>query len=236
MDKEQNNVVIISPCSLIVHGLTHILDGREPKAYNVIGNTNTPSGAFEVLRQQRPHVALIDLATGDCDPNFSFVSEMRERDLSLPLVTFSHSRNPGYNDLARLAGAQEHLSYACTPTLLHQALRRAREHSFAGVQTELGGFALNLPVPSKQVVEPHERLHLTPRQYELYVLLGEGKDAQEIAASLKIELKSIGPYCALLAQKLGHQGIPQLRYHAIRDVVREELARETKSEFLEKVL
>jgi DNA-binding CsgD family transcriptional regulator len=56
----------------------------------------------------------------------------------------------------------------------------------------------------------HANARLSGRETEVMRLLGDGKTTSEIAAKLKVSIKTIQEYCARLKQKMGAANIRQL--------------------------
>lgn len=230
--EEQKNVAIITPYQLILRGLDSLLENCEKNTFVVTGTAQTPTDALELFaRKPYIDVALIDLAMGDCDPNLGFISRVREAHSHLPIVTLSHSHNSLYVDLVRSVGAQEHVNYHCLADTLCESLQSATRAMFPVVrpkQFEFDALVLPLlPFDTSSDVPPDGRRILTRRQYQTYVLLGEGKNYHEIARSLGIQPASVAVSFQLIARRLGFDNVNAVRYHAIHRAVLTGLEKES---------
>ena len=235
-DIERKDVALITPYSLVMFGLDRFLEAEGESRKNgkhgslvVTRTAQTPEDAlYELARKPLVDVALIDLAIGDCDPNLAFVGRVRELYTCLPIVTISQSPSSGYLDLARSVGAQEHLSYHCEASTLCETLRRASRAVFpykSPEQVELPGIVSSPALVLEQLPEDELRL-LTPRQRQIYILLGEGKNYHEIGDSLGIKHTTVGVYYQNMAKRLGCENVNKLRYRAIRRAVLSEFKME----------
>jgi DNA-binding CsgD family transcriptional regulator len=61
----------------------------------------------------------------------------------------------------------------------------------------------------------YARATLSRRETEILRLLGDGKTTSEIAAKLKVSMKTVQEYCARLKQKMGAANIHQLARIAV---------------------
>ncbi len=58
---------------------------------------------------------------------------------------------------------------------------------------------------------------LSPQQQQVYDLLSQARDADGIAVRLQVSRRSVEGYCTRLMDKLGAEGMKELRRRAIAD-------------------
>ena len=73
------------------------------------------------------------------------------------------------------------------------------------------------PRAAVAIEEPTPLDGLSGQQRKLYRLLGQGCANEEIARQLGISVRTLESYCARVIDKLGLQGVRELRQQAIRD-------------------
>ena len=60
---------------------------------------------------------------------------------------------------------------------------------------------------------------LSGQQQQIYRLLGRGTPNEDIARQLGISVRTLESYCVRIMDKLGVQGVKELRRRAIRDAL-----------------
>ncbi|MCX6543190.1 MAG: response regulator transcription factor [Acidobacteria bacterium] len=101
--------------------------------------------------------------------------------------------------------------------------REAAQSLVAAIRTVLDGGDYVSPRAASGLAQRVTDPDLSRQQEQLYDLLGEGCDAQEIAARLHVSPRTVETYCTRLMDKMGLAGMKELRRHAISDRQRRSL-------------
>jgi DNA-binding NarL/FixJ family response regulator len=186
--------------------LIQSLDGVE-----VVAETGDGREALALIRQHRPHVALLDIAMPGL--NGIEVTSQVAGEPSTKVIILSMHATDEYVRRALSAGASGYLLKDAGVSELEVAIRAVTR----------GGTYLS-PAVSKRVVEGYvhptpgasELERLTPRQREILQLVAEGCSTKEIAQKLKIGVRTVEAHRAELMERVDIHDIAGLVRYAIR--------------------
>ena len=148
-------------------------------------------------------LAVVDLALGD-ESGIELIKKLHARGLAV-LV---YSMHEGSNIIRRAldAGAGGYVTK-----------REAAESLIDAIRAVLAGSRYLSPRVEAALRDPTPLDALSGQQLQIYRLLGQGVSNEEIAGTLGISVRTLESYCARILDKLGMQGIKELRRKAIRD-------------------
>ena len=175
----------------------------------------------EVMRRVRESdfdVLVLDLAM-PLRSGMKLINRLHGEKPNLRILVLGMHQELQHAVRAIMAGANGYLTMDCAPAQLIQALRRVAARGVfisAEVAEQLalgamqGGAAL-----------PHEAL--SNREFEVFRLLADGVCGTDIAARLKLSVKTVSTHKANLMQKMGLQNHSELIRYAIKHGVSEPL-------------
>jgi DNA-binding NarL/FixJ family response regulator len=153
----------------------------------VCGEADTAANARALAGRLRPDAAVVDLML-QTDDGLKLVRELRADLPGLRLVVLSMLDAAVYRPKALQAGASCFVSKLEGPAAIIAALRQT-------------GPAARPPKPGPQAV--HELAALSERELQVFILLGQGRSTQEIAAALNVSVKTIESHRENIKGKLG---------------------------------
>ena len=177
-------------------GVEEAIDGASGGAVTVVGRTDDPRTAVDLVRRRRPHVVLLDLALGPAGltalrdlhrstPVTRIVAVAAEADVNLVSATFragAHgvllgSTTPGDLVAPLLAAASGHCGLPATvlPSLVGTAVAR----------------------------RPELLDTLTPEDRQLWRMVADGVETMQIAETLFVSERTAKRMVALLLRRLG---------------------------------
>jgi len=171
------------------------------------------ASALESIQRLRPDIAIVDISLPGTS-GLELVKELRTRCPELPVLVFSTHDESLYAERALQAGARGYLMKEAPPEELVAALRRIMGGqvylSDRMTQAMLG--KVSRGEAAQPVASPTDRL--TPRELEVFRLIGQGLTTRQVAAQLALSPKTIEGYCAKIKEKLGLHHSVQLQQRA----------------------
>jgi DNA-binding NarL/FixJ family response regulator len=155
-------------------------------------------------------MAIVDLSLGD-ESGLDLIANLRER--GVPVLTYSMHEDFETIEKAFGAGANGYVSK-----------REASEVLLGAAQAILKGLRFISPRAAQSlaasVLPPQDIngvLPLSERETQIMHMLGQGDSNAEIAGSLAISVRTVESYYARIIDKLGIDGMKELRKYAIRN-------------------
>jgi len=192
--------VIVDDHPIVRKGLTELING-EPDM-TVSGESDTAGGGFDVIRRDRPDVAIVDLSLG-MESGLHLVKRL---DASLPevrVLVLSMHEETLHAERALAAGANGYIMKHEAMHNLITAIRcvaSGKTYVSAQMSERIVARVTRRP-PARNDTAPFDRL--TDREREVLALLGRGLGTRDIAQQLGLSMKTIETYQARLKEKLG---------------------------------
>ncbi len=152
--------------------------------------------ALQRLRQDRPHIVLLDLNLPGMG-GLELLRRMLLEDSAARVVVLSMHTEPLYVSRAMEIGARGYLSKNVSAEELLTAVRRVSEGG-RYIESEIAQ-----EMALRAVSQGHGLDDLTERDLEVMRLLAEGKSMVEIADALGIGYKTVANACSHIKAKLG---------------------------------
>jgi len=204
-------VLLADVHTLFREGLRLLLE-RLPDV-EVVGETGDGREALDMIDRMRPDVAILDTTLPGLS-GLEVAERARPASPSTRIVILATHSGQGYVAHALRVGVAGYLLKECGAAELASAVRAVQR----------GEFYLS-PAISKHVVEgflngahgdADPLVGLSPRQREVLQLLAEGKANKEIAADLRLSVKTVEAHRAHLMERLGIHRVPGLVRVAMR--------------------
>lgn len=207
------HVVVADDHAIVREGLKRIIAEFDGMA--VVGEVGDGSEVVGVCTASSPDVLLLDVSM----PGRPFLDTLEALRTQLPavriLVLSMYPENQ-YAVRALRAGAAGYLTKGHDPATLREAIRRVHSGRTYITTTLAESLALSLGPERPAVL--HELL--SDREFEVMVLLAQGKRNTEIGDCLALSPKTVGTYRARIFEKMDFGNIADLvRYAADNDLL-----------------
>jgi DNA-binding NarL/FixJ family response regulator len=190
----QVQVLLADDHAVVREGYRRLLE-RTPDI-RVVAETGTGEDAYRLFCETAPDVVVMDINL----PGMSGIEATRRilaREAQAKVLIFSMHEEAMFASRALQAGARGYVTKASAPEVLVDAVR---------------ALAAGRPYISQDVAQqlalqtlPGQRLplnHLSPREFEVFRLLAEGRSVPEIAQVMCLSQKTIANYQSAIRQKL----------------------------------
>ncbi len=178
----------------------------------VVEEAATGEGAYRLSHETAFDVVVMDLSL----PGMSGIEtlrRMRKRDARIRVLVFSMHDQAVFAEQALEAGAAGYITKSSAPEVLVEAVAGvAAGGRFLGPDVR---DALNLHQGEGNVGDALRSL--SPREFEIFRLLAEGRGVSEIAELLNLGYKTVANYSTIIRDKLGTANTADLTRLAIRE-------------------
>lgn len=201
-------IMLADDHAVVRSGLRRLLE--QDNGVVVVGDAESGEQAYQLYHEYRPDVLVMDMSM----PGIGGLEALRRilaRDPHARIVIFSMHENAAFATQALSAGAKGYISKSGVAGDLLNAIREA-----------VVGRTWISPAIAQQIAlqnltgEGDPVRKLSPREFEVFRMLAEGRSIEEIAAILRISQKTVANYQTLLKQKLGLTSSVELVHTAIR--------------------
>ena len=191
-------ILLVDDHPLVRERLTEVLN-REPDLH-VSGEAEDRHEALEAIRASRPGLVIVDLTLKNSD-GMELIKDIHHRWPALPMLVVSMHDESLYAERVIRAGARGYITKQEATRNILLAVRRVLA----------GGIYLNDKIaariigrlanhPDKLLAAPTELL--ADRELQVFELTGRGLNTREIAARLRLSVKTVETYRARIRVKL----------------------------------
>ena len=201
-------ILIADDHNVVRKGLRLILEAGGDMS--VVADCNNGTDALNWLVKQDCDVALIDISMPGMN-GIELLKHLRKNQPKLPVLILSAYPEDQYAVRLIKAGAAGYLNKECAPDEVVGAVRHVlggKKHISPAVAEML---ATELSMPEGKL--PHELL--SNREFQIFMLLAAAKTPTEIAASLKLSVKTVSTYRNRLLEKMLLNSNAELMRYAV---------------------
>jgi DNA-binding NarL/FixJ family response regulator len=170
--------------------------------------------AVRKVDEDTPDVLVVDISLPDRS-GLELIKDIRLLRPKLPMIAISMHDEKLYAQRALKAGARGYVMKSAPQQELEQALHRVAAGGIA-VSDEMSEEIIR-SFSSGNTAEPKDAIsELSDREFEVFVLIGQGKTTGQIAETLRISTKTVDVHKMNIRTKLGMNEAGELAYFAIR--------------------
>ncbi|EHQ88494.1 response regulator transcription factor [Desulfosporosinus youngiae] len=204
-------VLIVDDDALIREGLKILLEIEDD--FQVVGTASNGHEALEMCRKEKPELVLMDIRMPVMDGVLGtklIKSQFRE----IKIVILTTFKDDEYIKEALKSGAEGYILKNQPADSIIESLRTVGKGNIV-LEREVANTLSSMLKESKKATP--ERLNISPREFEILKLVGEGLSNREIAESLNISEGTTRNYVTGLLEKLGFRDRTQLAIFFIRN-------------------
>lgn len=190
VEQRKLRVLVADDHPVVREGLRRIIERTGD--LRLVGETGEADTLIDLCRSVTPNVVLLDVSM----PGPGFLHTLRRFRNELPQVRVLVLSVHPERELATRAlgaGAAGYVSKERAPDLLADAIRQAMEGTGYLSQSARGIRGRELSITDR----------LSPREYEIFLMLGAGRTVSEIATILGLSPKTVSTHRARILEKSG---------------------------------
>jgi len=200
-------ILLIDDHPVVRQGIRHILvDGLRSVH---IGESSDAPGALATIRSDSWDVVVLDLTLPGAS-GLDLLKEIRRERPALPILVLSMHPAAQFARRVLAAGASGYLTKDSAPTELVHAIEQVRRGRPYGAPPEW-----RPPTTIRRPAPAHEAL--SDREYQVLRMIGSGRTISEIAAVLRLSVKTVSTYRTRLLEKLDMRSNAELMRYAIEN-------------------
>ncbi|MCB4812377.1 MULTISPECIES: response regulator [Methylovorus] len=195
MSEEIIRVLLVDDHTVVRSGLCRLLE--QHSGIKVVAEAESGEQAYQVFGEYLPDVTVMDLSM----PGMGGLEAMRRilaRYRTARVLIFSMHENAAFAMQTLKSGARGYVAKTGSFDELVKAVvevSRGKNYISTSIAQKI---ALQTVIGDGDLIS-----QLSPREFEVFRLFAEGKNAEEIAEVLKISQKTVANYHTLVKQKLG---------------------------------
>jgi DNA-binding NarL/FixJ family response regulator len=203
-------VAVVDDHAIVRAGLRLVLEA-DPD-FEIVGEAETAAAALDLVRRERPDVALIDINLPD-DSGLRVAAEITSTEPSVRLLILSVHDDPEIVRESVRLGAHGYLRKDTTPADLRAAIRAVHNGDAFFSPSVARTLAEALREQGAPVAESLERL--TERERDVLTRVARGLSNKEIAADLGISVRTVESHRDSLMRKTGLRNAAALTRFAL---------------------
>jgi len=201
-------IMLVDDHAVVRSGVRRLLE--QHTGLTVVAEAENGERAYQLFGEYSPDAAVVDLSM----PGMGGMEAIRRIVARFPaakLLVLSMHENPAFANQAIKAGAKGYLA----KNGLAEELVDALQAIISGKTYLSPEIARKIALQTLQnQADPMQQL--SAREFEIFRLLAEGKETEEIAQALKISSKTVANYQTTIKQKLGINSPVEMVRLAIR--------------------
>jgi two-component system invasion response regulator UvrY len=201
-------VILVDDHAVVRAGFRMLLSAEA--GIDVIAEAERGEQACQLYMEQQPDVLVLDLSM----PGIGGLETIRRicsRDSSARILVFSVHDETVYVDRAINAGAKGYITKNSAPGILVTAIQKIA----AGEMYIEQGLMKNMPQQSKEADYQTIIDTLSPREFDVFLLLAKGLTAHKIAEELCLGYKTVANYGTQIRSKLNVSSVAELTHIAM---------------------
>jgi len=201
-------VILVDDHAVVRAGFRMLLSAEA--GIDVIAEAERGEAACQLYMEQQPDVMVLDLSM----PGIGGLESMRRicnRDSNAKVLVFSMHDERVYIDRAMNAGAKGYITKNSAPEILVAAIRKIASGEIYIEQ----GLMKNMPPQNRETDYRTIVETLSPREFDIFLLLAKGLTAHKIADELCLGYKTVANYGTQIKSKLKVSTVAELAHIAM---------------------
>ena len=198
VENNKKRVVLVDDHPVLRKGLVRLIDSKS--GFVVCGEASTAIDAMALIRELKPHLAIVDIGLPGAS-GIELTKSIREEFPNVPVLILSMHEDALYATRALRAGATGYIVKQDAIDNIANALQETvngRRYLSPALAKQLQNDGLE-----DQPRSSHDRIdQLTDRELEIFHLIGKGRDVREIAEALEVSPKTVETHRTNIKDKL----------------------------------
>jgi DNA-binding NarL/FixJ family response regulator len=207
-------VLLVDDQPIVRKGLAHLI-GSEPDLA-LCGEADDPRTVFHLATATKPDLIVTGLSFKHSH-GLEFLKDLRVRCPAIPVLVFSMYDESLYAERAIRAGASGFLTKREPTEEVLRAIRRVLAGEIY-LSERLAAHSLQRFFARSPLASDSELDQLSDRELQVFESIGQGRSSRQIAAALRLDLKTVETYRSRIKVKLKLDSGADLVRHAQRSL------------------
>ncbi|MCX7723530.1 MAG: response regulator transcription factor, partial [Verrucomicrobiae bacterium] len=205
-NSRKGRILVVDDHPLFREGVTQFIN-RQPDL-EICGEADSVTAAFSAVETQRPDIVLLDLRLGHGD-TLELIKSIKSRHPNVAILVISQYDDTIYVERALRAGADGYIVKQEASEEVLAALRSILAGEMY-VSRKLAVLVLHKLLSKKPSQSAPNVDLLTDRELQVFQLIGSGLTTREIAAELRLSVKTVEAHREKIKSKLGLKNASEL--------------------------
>jgi two-component system invasion response regulator UvrY len=201
-------VLLVDDHEVVRAGYRRLLENTPD--IQVIAEASSGEEAYSLYATQQPDVVIMDLSMPGIG-GIEAISKIIHREKSAKILVFSVHESETFLSRVLEAGALGYITKRSAAKIMVDAVRQVAQGNIFIGQEMQQYLAKQQDVSNRSVLEI-----LSPREFEVFLLLAEGQSVNDVAELLNLSSKTVGHHYTSIKNKLNIANAAELTRLAIR--------------------
>ena len=207
--KQKIKILLVDDHAIVRAGFRVLLAAVD--AFEVVAEAERGEAACQLYLDKQPDVTVLDLSM----PGIGGLETLRRivlRDAKAKVLVFSVHDESVYVNRAMAAGAKGYITKSSAPNILVEAIQKIADGEIYIEQ----GLLKELPPMPAQAADYRTIIDtLSPREFDIFLLLAKGLTAHKISEELCLGYKTVANYGTQIKNKLNVETVAELAHIAM---------------------
>ena len=210
--ENEAKIIIVDDHPIVRRGLIELINHE--KDLVVCGQAEDAPEAMKAIRTLKPHIVIVDISLKETN-GVELIKDIKVQYPSLPVLALSMHDEFLYAERCLRAGARGYIMKQQATEKVVTAIRKVLNGQVY-LSDKMAAKMMCKLVGSGPEIGASPINHLSDRELEVFLLLGQGHGTRRIAEKLHLSIKTIETYRAHIKEKLNLASAAELLQYAIQ--------------------
>lgn len=211
-EQTAGKVLIVDDHEIMRQGLKQLIEHEED--LSVCGEAEDVAGAVAAIEETNPDIALIDISLKDSS-GIELIKDIRVRWPKLPIMVLSMHDESFYAERVLRAGAKGYVSKSEISGKVIDGIRKVLDGELY-ISGEVASRMLRKAIGGGSQVDLSPIDRLSDREFEVFELIGDGRQMRDIAKRMHVSLKTVEAHRENIKKKLNLDSASELISYAVQ--------------------
>jgi DNA-binding NarL/FixJ family response regulator len=210
--ENEAKIIIVDDHPIVRRGLIELINHENDLV--VCGQAEDAPQAMKAIRTLKPHIVIVDISLKETN-GVELIKDIKVQYPSLPVLALSMHDEFLYAERCLRAGAKGYIMKQQATEKVVTAIRKVLNGQVY-LSDKMAAKMMCKLVGSGPEIGASPIDHLSDRELEVFLLLGQGHGTRQIAEKLHLSIKTIETYRAHIKEKLNLASATELLQYAIQ--------------------
>lgn len=212
METKKNTILVVDDHQLFREGLSQMIN-READL-QVCAEADDDQTALEALQKAKPDMAIIDISLAGSN-GIDLIKQIRTSDTETPILVLSMHDESLYAERALRSGANGYIMKQEANKKVRDAIRQVLSGEIY-LSEKMSTQLVSKLIGGRNEATKSPMDTLSPRELEVFELIGQGHGTRQIAEAMKLTIPTINSFRARIKEKLNLKNASELVLNAIQ--------------------